>query len=104
VLKTKDQFTEVNHYGQASTWLLSEKLNTDSREIAAAKLLAKVRWLKSKNDPSADTVMELAKTQFGDSRLVGMANPDASIGAPADAPAPDNQPATPPPGTEDSAP
>ena len=86
-LKTKDQFAEVNFYGQGSAWILAEKLNTDAREIAAAKLLAKVRWLKERKDTSADKVMELARTEFADSKLSGMADADATIHVPAAVPA-----------------
>ncbi|MFC1609330.1 hypothetical protein ACFL6C_00090 [Myxococcota bacterium] len=79
ILKTKDQFTEVNYYGQGKSWVLSDKLNADPKEISAAKLLAKVQWLKSRKDPDADKVMELARTQFGDSRLVGMADEEGKV-------------------------
>jgi hypothetical protein len=72
VLKTKDQFTEVNRFGQRTTWVLSEKLNTEAAEVSAAKLLAKAKWLDDKKDPSAAQVLDLARTQFGGTRLVGM--------------------------------
>ncbi len=96
VLKTKDQFSEVNYYGQGTAWVLSEKLNTDAREIAAAKLLAKVRWLKERKDASADEVMKLARAQFSDSKLVGMADDNAAIKTDEAPPAGDNSPAEPP--------
>jgi hypothetical protein len=72
VLKTKDQFSEVNRFGQRTTWVLSEKINSEAAEVAAAKLLAKAKWLESKKDPSAEQVLDLAKTQFGTTRLIGM--------------------------------
>ncbi|OGQ81302.1 MAG: hypothetical protein A2289_08750 [Deltaproteobacteria bacterium RIFOXYA12_FULL_58_15] len=79
VLKSKDQFTEVNYYGQGTVWVLSGTLNTEPKEIAAAKLLAKVQWLKARNDADADKVMELARSEFGDSKLVGMADSEGKI-------------------------
>jgi SH3-like domain-containing protein len=72
VVKTKDQFSEVNFQGKQTAWVLSEKLNMDGTEIAAAKLVNKIRWLKAKKDPAADQFLELAKSQFSTSRLVGM--------------------------------
>jgi uncharacterized protein YgiM (DUF1202 family) len=79
VLKTKNQFTEVNYYGQGSVWVLSDKLSVDPTEISAAKLLAKVQWLKGRKDPDADKVMELARTHFGETKLVAMANDDGAV-------------------------
>jgi hypothetical protein len=79
VLKTKDQFTEVNYYGQGKAWVLSDKLTADPMEISAAKLLAKVQYLKQKKDKDAGMVLELARSQFGESKLVGMANDEGKV-------------------------
>jgi len=72
VLKTKDQFSEVNLQGKSSTWILSEKLSVEANEIAAAKLITKYRWLQEKKDASASQYLELARSQYGSSRLVTM--------------------------------
>ncbi len=72
VLKNKDQFVEVNFYGKSTAWVLAEKLATDSTEVAAAKLLNKIRWLKEKNDPTANEMLELARGQYGSTRVMGM--------------------------------
>ena len=93
VVKTKDQFSEVNYQGKQTAWVLSEKLNMDGTEIAAAKLVNKVRWLKGKKDPAADQFLELAKSQFSSSKLVGMfdevTKPDAAAAGEGAAPAGD---------------
>ncbi|MBI5507383.1 MAG: SH3 domain-containing protein [Deltaproteobacteria bacterium] len=90
VVKTKDQFSEVNFQGKATAWVLSEKLNMDVNEIAAAKLVNKIRWLKAKKDPAADQFLELARSQFGGSRLVTMFDEAAKAGTePGEAAAPE---------------
>ncbi len=81
VLKTKEQFSEVNVQGKTTAWVLSERLSTDSNEIAAAKIVNKIKWLKAKKDPQAKEFLELAKSQFGSSRLVGMLDEADKAGA-----------------------
>ena len=58
--------------GTATTWGLSEKLSSNPKEVEAAKLLNKIRSLTKKNDPSAAELVELAKTQFGDSKVISL--------------------------------
>lgn len=69
-LRTKDQFSEVNLAGNTTGWVLTDVLMTAPREVDAAKLLHRARFLKARNDPAADGLLELAKTHFSDTHLV----------------------------------
>lgn len=69
-IRTKDQFSEVNLAGNTTGWVLTDVLMTAPREVDAAKLLHRARFLKARNDPAADGLLELAKTHFADTHLV----------------------------------
>jgi hypothetical protein len=69
-LRAKDQFSEVNVSGTSTVWVLTDVLSKDPKEVDAAKLLHKARLLKEKNDPAADGLLDLARTQFASTRLV----------------------------------
>jgi SH3-like domain-containing protein len=97
VLKTKDQFSEINVGGATTAWVLTSDVSTEAREVEASKLLGKARWLTERKDESAAALMDLAKSQFGDTKIMqaaataeaapadGAAKPE---GAPADGAAP----------------
>lgn len=69
-LRNKDQFSEVNVRGDTTAWVLSATVTDDPTEVEAAKLLGRVQALKERNDPSADAAWDLAKNQFGDTRML----------------------------------
>lgn len=70
VQRAKDQFSEVNFGGTATAWVLTDVLTKAPNEVDAAKLLHKARLLKDKNDPAADSLLDLAKTHFASTKLV----------------------------------
>lgn len=76
VLKDREQFTQVNfprsEWSGSDAWMLSESLVKDSSEVAAAKLIMKIRYLRAKKDESAKPLEELARSQFGSSKLIGL--------------------------------
>lgn len=69
-MRIKDQFSEVNLGGGVTGWVLTDVLVKDKREVDVAKLINKARLLKDRNDATADQLLELAKTHFGDTHLV----------------------------------
>lgn len=89
VTKSKDQFSEVNHAGSALTWVLTEALTSDRREVDASKLVNKARWLEERKDANADAIWELARSQFGDTKVMQLlAPPEPPAEEPPAAPAP----------------
>jgi hypothetical protein len=76
VVKTRDQFSEVNAQGTGTIWTLSGRLTTDKDELAVAKLLAKVRSLKdSKDEKKTEAIgdlLALAKNHFGNAKLAAV--------------------------------
>jgi hypothetical protein len=92
VLRSKDQFSEINLGGSQTTWVLSESLSTDSREVSAAKLYNKIRSMQKANDAGASKLIELAKGQFADSKVLALLDaPAAGAEAAAAAAAPSEQ-------------
>jgi len=76
VLKSREQFSEVNAQGTGTVWVLNGRLTTDKDELAVAKILAKARSLKEGKDEKkqegiADLV-SLAKNNFGNAKLVAL--------------------------------
>jgi hypothetical protein len=69
-MRTKDQFSEVNLGGTSTAWVLTSALVSDQREVDAAKLLNKARYLTEHKDASANDLMELAKKEYGDTKLM----------------------------------
>jgi len=95
VSKTKDTFSEVNYVGAYKTWVLNDKLIVDAREVEAARLVSRAKSLekgnegksgkdKEENDKKIKETWDLAREQFGDTRLMTALN--AAVPAPADAP------------------
>lgn len=91
-LRTREQFSEVNISGQKSVWVLTQGLSRAPREIDAAKLWAKANALTEKQDPAAAAIVELLKSQFGDTQLVQQLLPTP---APEVTPTPEQAPVAP---------
>lgn len=76
VVDEKEQFSQVDYprsgFNSAKAWTLTSGLVFDANEVAAAKLIAKVRHLRSQNDASAKQLEDLARSQFGSSRLIAL--------------------------------
>ena len=71
VLRSKDQFSEVNVTGSSSAWVLSDTLLKDPHEVEASKLLNKAHWLQDHNDAgAAQGLLDLARSQFETTKLV----------------------------------
>lgn len=85
--RTKDQFSEVNLGGTSTAWVLTSALVADQREVDAAKLLNKARWLTDHKDASSADLMDLAKKEYGDTKVM-QAYVAAQAAPPAEAPAP----------------
>lgn len=95
--RTKDQFSEINLGGTTSAWVLSSALVKDQREVDAAKLLNKARWLTEHKDASAADLMDLAKKEYGDTKVMQMqATTETTAVATPTPPAPDGAAPTPP--------
>jgi len=71
-LQDKEQFSEVRN-GYRTEWVLTDKLIDEEREIEATKLLSKARWLLDQKDDGYEPLMELIKSQFGDTDTVRLA-------------------------------
>jgi hypothetical protein len=58
VVKEKAPFSEVNFSGGQSTWVLTERLATGEKDVAAAKLMEKARYL-ARNDKKEEAIANL---------------------------------------------
>jgi hypothetical protein len=101
VKKSKDDtFGEVNYKGTSTLWLEAGRLNLDPREVAAARIVSRVRTLDDAKDEQAK-YWDVARTQFGDTQVVMKATgaaAEGATGATGGDPAPAAPPATPAPG------
>jgi hypothetical protein len=71
VVKERPPFSEVNFSGGQNTWVLSERLATGPKDVAAAKLVEKARYLaKNKKMDEAVATLELLRTVAPESPLV----------------------------------
>ena len=104
LMRTKDQFSEVDTGATNTVWVLSAQITSDAQEVAAAKLINRARILQQRNDPAAEAALDLAKTHLGLTRLVqtlllppppASPTPDPNQAPPADANAP-SAPTAPP--------
>lgn len=104
VVRNKDQFSEVNLGGTNTVWVLTSGLIADQREVDAAKLLNKARYLTERKDAGATDLLDLAKKEYGDTQVMkaysaaeatATATPTAPVenAAPAAVPAPAPAPA-----------
>lgn len=91
IKKSKDDtFSEINYAGSSSVWVETGKLNSDGREVSAARVVSRARSLDERKDEQAKQYWELAKSQFGDTQVVQKTSavPAAPAPAPDAAPAP----------------
>ena len=70
VIRSKDQFSEVNLGGTSTSWMLTSNLVADQREVDAAKLLNKARYMIEKKDAGATDLLDLAKKEYGDTQVM----------------------------------
>ncbi len=71
VVRSRELFSEVNTSSGANAWVLSDRLSTAPRNVGAAKLIDKARWLVRSGKPDeAKTVLDLARREFSDVPLV----------------------------------
>jgi hypothetical protein len=117
VVKQRAPFSEVNVGGGPNAWVLTERLATGEREVSAAKLVEKARFLeRSKRHEEAKQVLALAREHFAGVPIVdvlaqelgeappaaafpGLTDPAAAAAAAAPGSAPPaQQPAQPAPG------
>lgn len=69
-LRAKDQFSEINLGGQSTAWVLTSTLLSEQREVDAAKLLNKARYLTDHKDASAADLLDLARKEYGDTKIM----------------------------------
>ena len=97
LMRTKDQFSEVDTGAANTVWVLSAQITSETQEVEAAKLINRARILQQRNDPDAEAALDLAKTHLGLTRLVqtllmpppASPVPDPCQAAPPDTHAPD---------------
>ena len=70
LVRGKDAFSEVNVSGSSSVWILSDLIVREPREVEAAKLVQRARVLQDRNASDAAAILDMAKTQFANTRLV----------------------------------
>ncbi|MBN1962674.1 MAG: SH3 domain-containing protein [Deltaproteobacteria bacterium] len=75
-----DTFSEVNYSYTRTVWVETSKLETDSREIAAARVVSRAISLAERKDDSAAQYWDLAKSQFGDTKVVQKALASSAAG------------------------
>jgi hypothetical protein len=73
--RSNEQFTRVNYprgaYTSSEAWVLTNKLSDDSRELAASKILTKIRNLADKkNQAVLQEMVSLARESFPDAELL----------------------------------
>jgi hypothetical protein len=86
VIQEKDQFSEVDYprsgWSSNTAWTLTSELSEDPAEVEVAKVVAKIRHLRAENSEDAKQLEELARSQFGSSRLISLLDePEAEGGA-----------------------
>jgi GW (Gly-Tryp) dipeptide domain len=70
VTKEREPFSEVNVGGNQAVWVLSAKLVSEPNEIMVAKLFAKARAVKGNKNGNAEELVQLARSNFANARLV----------------------------------
>ncbi len=71
VVRGRELFSEVNTSSGGNAWVLTDRLSTAPRNVNAAKLVDKARWLARSGKPDeAKAVLELARREFADVPLV----------------------------------
>ena len=82
--KEKAPFSEVNYSGSQSTWVLTERLATDEKDVAAAKLIEKARYL-ARNNKKEEAIanLDIIRSIAPESPLLGILATELGV-APAD--------------------
>ena len=80
MMEAKDDFRRVN-YGTADTWIKAEGIVEDKSEIEAAKLLYRIRHMQKKKDPEVKELIELAHTEFKESKVIALLDGDGTKSA-----------------------
>ncbi len=71
VVRRRELFSEVNTSSSGNAWVLTDRLTTAPRDVSAAKLIEKARWLARSGKPDeAKTILDLARKEFSDVPLV----------------------------------
>ena len=104
VKKSKDDtFAEVNYRGTQTLWVEAGRLNADTKEVAAARIVSRARALDeakdAKSTEQAKQYWDVAKSQFGDTQVVQKALGPAAPADGATPAAPAENPAAPAPAT-----
>ncbi len=89
VVKEKAPFSEANYAGSQNTWMLTDRLATDPKDVAAAKLVEKARYLaKNKKVEEAVANLEIIRSVAPESPLVqvlavelGVEKPEGEAGS-----------------------
>lgn len=83
-IRLKDPFREVNATGWGTLWVMNDKVSLSPSEATVARLIERARVLRrdKKGEGAADLV-NLAKSQFPDSKLLSILEEVASGKAPA---------------------
>lgn len=99
-VKEKAPFSEVNYSGSQSTWVLTERLATDPKDVAAAKLIEKARYLARNNKKDeAVATLDIVRAIAPESPLLEVLATELGVAPP---PEPDAaQPAVQPASSED---
>ncbi len=94
-VKEKAPFSEVNVSGAQSTWVLTERLTTDEKDVAAAKLMEKARYL-ARNNKKEEAIanLDLIRSIAPESPLLGILATELGVAAPEGAEEPSVQPAS----------
>ncbi len=95
--KAKAPFSEVNYSGGQSTWVLTERLSTGEKDVGAAKLIEKARYLARNNKKEeAIATLDLVRSIAPESPLLEVLATELGV-----APAADEEPAVQPASADD---
>ena len=65
-MREKDQFSEVNFSGSRSYWVSTDRLTTQAEEVAAAKVITKIRQIEDKEPQTKAELLTLAESNFAE--------------------------------------
>ncbi len=93
VVKEKAPVSEVNYSGGQNTWVLTERLASDPKDVGAAKLIEKARYLARNNKKEeALAALEIVRSIAPDSPLAAVLATELGVAPAAETPAPDASP------------
>jgi hypothetical protein len=101
VVKDRPPFSEVNHSGSQNVWVLTERLATGEKDVAAAKLVEKARYLARNNKrDEALATLNIIRQVAPESPLVAVLAAELGEAPAGDAATPSPPPASGPQGTD----